>query len=78
MCRSNVYIFELVLNCCLSWQFKYVLFELVRKTQYAMFFKKFSTEEGEMWIPCGPRQAGAVQTTMQELAAEGLAAKVLC
>lgn len=56
---------------------KDVLFEPVRKTQDAMFFRKVSTEEGEMWMPCGPRQAGAVQTTMQELAAEGLAAKIL-
>jgi len=56
---------------------KDVLFEPVRKTQDAMFFKKFSTEEGEMWMPCGPRQAGAVQTTMQELAEQGLAAKIL-
>jgi len=56
---------------------KDVLFEPVRKTQDAMFFKKFSTEEGEMWMPCGPREPGAVQTTMQELAAEGLAAKIL-
>ncbi|KAH9326077.1 hypothetical protein KI387_006255, partial [Taxus chinensis] len=56
---------------------KDVLFEPVRKTQDAMFFRKVSTEEGEMWMPCGPRQAGAVQTTMQELATNGLAAKIL-
>lgn len=29
-----------------------------------------------MLMPCGPKQPGAVQTTMQELAAEGLASKV--
>lgn len=29
------------------------------------------------WVPCGPKQRGAVQTTMQDLAARGLAAKVL-
>ncbi|KAL2317816.1 hypothetical protein Fmac_031692 [Flemingia macrophylla] len=42
-----------------------VLFEPVRKTQDAMFF--FKNPEG-MWIPCGPKQKGAVPTTMQELA----------
>ncbi|KAL0369538.1 UNVERIFIED_CONTAM: protein SUPPRESSOR OF K(+) TRANSPORT GROWTH DEFECT 1 [Sesamum angustifolium] len=51
---------------------KDVLFEPVRKTQDAMFFIK--TSNG-MWMPCGPKQPGAIQTTMQELAAEGLAAK---
>lgn len=39
-----------------------------------MFF--FKSPEG-MLIPCGPKQQGAVQTTMQELAAKGLASKVL-
>lgn len=29
------------------------------------------------WVPCGPKQRGAVQTTMQDLAARGLAAKVI-
>lgn len=29
-----------------------------------------------MWMPCGPKQQGAVQITMQELAGQGLAAKV--
>lgn len=29
------------------------------------------------WVPCGPKQRGAVQTTMQDLAAQGLAAKVI-
>ncbi|KAL2328137.1 hypothetical protein Fmac_021564 [Flemingia macrophylla] len=37
-----------------------VLFEPVRKTQDAMFF--FKNPEG-MWIPCGPKQKGAVPTT---------------
>uniref|UniRef100_A0A0R0H530 MIT domain-containing protein n=1 Tax=Glycine max TaxID=3847 RepID=A0A0R0H530_SOYBN len=53
---------------------KDVLFEPVRKTQDAMFF--FKNPEG-MWIPCGPKQQGAVQTSMQELAAKGLASKIL-
>ncbi|KAL2327594.1 hypothetical protein Fmac_021021 [Flemingia macrophylla] len=51
-----------------------VLFEPVRKTQDAMFF--FKNPEG-MWIPCGPKQKGAVPTTMQELAAKGLASQIL-
>ncbi len=53
---------------------KDVLFEPVRKTQDAMFF--FQTTNG-MWMPCGPKQQGAVQITMQELAGQGLAAKIL-
>uniref|UniRef100_A0A2P2LQC0 Vacuolar protein sorting-associated protein VPS4 n=1 Tax=Rhizophora mucronata TaxID=61149 RepID=A0A2P2LQC0_RHIMU len=53
---------------------KDVLFEPVRKTQDAMYFVK--TPNG-MWVPCGPKQAGAIQITMQELAAQGLAAKIL-
>ncbi|OIW03886.1 hypothetical protein TanjilG_30162 [Lupinus angustifolius] len=53
---------------------KDVLFEPVRKTQDAMFF--FKSSEG-MWIPCEPKQQGAVQITMQELAAKGLASKIL-
>ncbi|PIA58979.1 hypothetical protein AQUCO_00400085v1 [Aquilegia coerulea] len=53
---------------------KDVLFEPVRKTQDAMFFIK--TNNG-MWMPCGPKQRGAVQITMQELAAQGLAAQIL-
>ncbi|KAF7823250.1 protein SUPPRESSOR OF K(+) TRANSPORT GROWTH DEFECT 1-like [Senna tora] len=53
---------------------KDVLFEPVRKTQDAMFF--FKNPEG-MWIPCGPKQQGAVQVTMQDLAAKGLASKIL-
>lgn len=56
---------------------KDVLFEPVRKTQDAMFFSKVSTKDGEMWMPCGPRQPGAVQTTMQELAVKGLASQIL-
>ncbi|KAL2557367.1 Protein SUPPRESSOR OF K(+) TRANSPORT GROWTH DEFECT 1 [Forsythia ovata] len=52
---------------------KDVLFEPVRKTQDAMFFIK--TSNGT-WIPCGPKQPGAVQITMQELAAEGLASMI--
>uniref|UniRef100_A0A0E0BWW9 Vesicle-fusing ATPase n=1 Tax=Oryza meridionalis TaxID=40149 RepID=A0A0E0BWW9_9ORYZ len=40
----------------------------------AMFFFK---ADGDMWMPCGPKQSGAVQTTMQELASKGLAAKIL-
>ena len=54
-------------------QVKDVLFEPVRKTQDAMFFYK---TKSDIWVPCGPRQPGATQTTMQDLAAEGLAAKV--
>lgn len=50
-----------------------VLFEPVRKTQDAEFFIK--TRDG-LWVPCGPRQPGAIQTNMQELAAKGLASKV--
>uniref|UniRef100_A0A9I9DNY8 Protein SUPPRESSOR OF K(+) TRANSPORT GROWTH DEFECT 1 n=1 Tax=Cucumis melo TaxID=3656 RepID=A0A9I9DNY8_CUCME len=53
---------------------KDVLFEPVRKTQDAMFFIK--TPDG-MWVPCGPKQQGAVQISMQELAAKGLASKIL-
>jgi vacuolar protein-sorting-associated protein 4 len=53
---------------------KDVLFEPVRKTQDAMFFFK---TPNDMWMPCGPKQPGAVQTTMQELATQGLAAQIL-
>ncbi|GAU45037.1 hypothetical protein TSUD_107320 [Trifolium subterraneum] len=53
---------------------KDVLFEPVRKTQDAMFF--FKSPEG-MWIPCGPKQHGAVQTTMTDLATKGLASQIL-
>ncbi|RRT42907.1 hypothetical protein B296_00040429 [Ensete ventricosum] len=48
-------------------QVKDVLFEPVRKTQDAMHFYK--TADG-MWLPCGPRHPGAIQTTLQELAAK--------
>ncbi|KAL3518529.1 hypothetical protein ACH5RR_021118 [Cinchona calisaya] len=52
---------------------KDVLFEPVRKTQDAMFFIKTSDS---LWMPCGPKQPGAVQISMQELASQGLAAKI--
>jgi vacuolar protein-sorting-associated protein 4 len=61
----------------MCFQVKDVLFEPVRKTQDAMHFKKVTTKEGEeMWMPCGPREPNAKQTTMIELASAGLAAKV--
>ncbi|KAL8029632.1 hypothetical protein ABFX02_14G237600 [Erythranthe guttata] len=54
---------------------KDVLFEPVRKTQDAMFFIENSNG---MWVPCGSKQySGAVQISMLELAAQGLAAKIL-
>ncbi|CAA7033744.1 unnamed protein product [Microthlaspi erraticum] len=53
---------------------KDVLFEPVRKTQDAMFF--FKSADGT-WIPCGPKQSGAIQITMQELAEKGLADKII-
>ncbi|MBA0774410.1 hypothetical protein Gotri_009623 [Gossypium trilobum] len=53
---------------------KDVLFEPVRKTQDAMFFYQ---TPNDMWMPCGPKQPGVVQITMQELAAKGLAAQIL-
>ncbi|KAK3041510.1 hypothetical protein RJ639_000129 [Escallonia herrerae] len=52
---------------------KDVLFEPVRKTQDAMYFFK---RNDDMWVPCGPKQPGAVQTTMQDLAAKGLASQI--
>lgn len=52
---------------------KDVLFEPVRTTQDAMFFMKTPSDT---WVPCGPKQSGAVQTTMQDLAAKGLASKI--
>ncbi|KAJ0670691.1 putative vesicle-fusing ATPase [Helianthus annuus] len=52
---------------------KDVSFEPLRKTQDAMFFVK--TNAG-LWIPSEPEQPGAVQITMQELAAQGLAGKI--
>lgn len=51
-----------------------MLFESVRKTQDAMFFREASND---MWIPCSPKQRGAVQIIMQQLAAQGLAAKII-
>uniref|UniRef100_A0ACD5V7D5 Uncharacterized protein n=1 Tax=Avena sativa TaxID=4498 RepID=A0ACD5V7D5_AVESA len=51
-----------------------VLFEPVRKTQDAMFF--FRSDDGSTWTPCGSKQPGAVQTTMEELAEEGMADKI--
>lgn len=39
-----------------------------------MFFIK---DADANWIPCGPKQHGAVQITMQDLAAKGLGSKVL-
>ncbi|KAI3450701.1 hypothetical protein Pfo_007366 [Paulownia fortunei] len=53
---------------------KDVLFEPVRKTQDAMFFVKKSNGT---WMPCGPKQPGAIQISMQELAAQGLAAEII-
>ncbi|KAG7653528.1 P-loop containing nucleoside triphosphate hydrolase [Arabidopsis suecica] len=53
---------------------KDVLFEPVRKTQDAMFF--FNAPDGT-WIPCGPKQPGAIQITMQDLAEKGLAGKII-
>eukprot|EP00246_Nothoceros_aenigmaticus_P003816 TRINITY_DN15018_c0_g1_i1.p1 TRINITY_DN15018_c0_g1~~TRINITY_DN15018_c0_g1_i1.p1 ORF type:complete len:439 (-),score=84.63 TRINITY_DN15018_c0_g1_i1:657-1973(-) len=56
---------------------KDVLFEPVRKTQDAMHFMVMNTNDGEMWVPCGPRQPGAIETSMQDLATKGLASKIL-
>ncbi|GFZ12669.1 AAA-type ATPase family protein [Actinidia rufa] len=53
---------------------KDVLFEPVRKTQDAMFFVK---TPNDLWMPCGPKQPGAIQTTMQDLAAKGLASQII-
>ncbi|KAE9461349.1 hypothetical protein C3L33_06745, partial [Rhododendron williamsianum] len=53
---------------------KDVLFEPVRKTQDAMYFVK---TPDDLLMPCGPKQPGAVQTTMQDLDAKGLASKIL-
>jgi hypothetical protein len=39
-----------------------------------MYFVKTSNN---MWMPCGPKQSGAVQISMQELASKGLASQVL-
>ena len=51
-----------------------MLFEPVRKTQDAMYFVK---KDNDMWVPCGPKQPGAIQTTMQDLAGEGLGSMVI-
>lgn len=53
-----------------------MLFEPVRKTQDAMFFFMSEDGGGSTWTPCGPKQPGAVQTTMEELAAQGMADQV--
>ncbi|KAK4593220.1 hypothetical protein RGQ29_017381 [Quercus rubra] len=52
---------------------KDVLFEPVRETRDAKFFKKNSSD---MWVPCEPTERGAVQVTLQELDAQGLASKI--
>ncbi|CAL9190069.1 unnamed protein product [Musa hybrid cultivar] len=36
----------------------------------------FHKSGDSLWLPCGLRHPGAIQTTLQELAAKGLAAKV--
>lgn len=36
----------------------------------------FTQRSDGTWMPCGPKQPGAVQTTMQELDAKGLASQV--
>ncbi|KAI4347933.1 hypothetical protein L6164_008706 [Bauhinia variegata] len=51
-----------------------VLFEPVRKTWDAKFFRE--TSNG-MWIPCEPNEEGAVNISLQELDAQGLALKIL-
>ncbi|KAE8037186.1 hypothetical protein FH972_009798 [Carpinus fangiana] len=51
---------------------KDVLFEPVRKTIDAKFF----TNTYGMWIPCEPTEWGAVQITLPELDAQGLASKI--
>ncbi|GFZ20324.1 AAA-type ATPase family protein [Actinidia rufa] len=53
---------------------KDVLFEPVRKTQDAMYFIR---TDDDTWMPCGSKQPGAVQTTMQDLDAKGLASKII-
>ncbi|PSR86498.1 Protein SUPPRESSOR OF K(+) TRANSPORT GROWTH DEFECT like [Actinidia chinensis var. chinensis] len=53
---------------------KDVLFEPVRKTQDAMYFVR---TDDDTWMPCGSKQPGAVQTTMQDLDAKGLASKII-
>ncbi|KAM3685169.1 hypothetical protein ACJW31_11G098000 [Castanea mollissima] len=53
-------------------QVKDVLFEPVRQTRDAKFFKKNSSD---MWVPCKPTEQRAVQVTLQELDAQGLSFK---
>ncbi|KAL2326670.1 hypothetical protein Fmac_025728 [Flemingia macrophylla] len=53
---------------------KDVLFEPVRKTRDAKFFRK--TSKG-MWVPCEPSRRGAVNVNLEELDAQGLASKIL-
>ncbi|PON82517.1 Spastin [Trema orientale] len=53
---------------------KDVLFEPVRKTRDAKFFRK--TSKG-MWVPCELTKRGAVEITLQELDAQGLGSKIL-
>ncbi|RDX91961.1 Protein SUPPRESSOR OF K(+) TRANSPORT GROWTH DEFECT 1, partial [Mucuna pruriens] len=50
------------------------LFEPVRKTRDAKFFRK--TSRG-MWVPCEPTRRGAVNVSLEELDAQGLASKIL-
>ncbi|KAK7277239.1 hypothetical protein RIF29_18390 [Crotalaria pallida] len=53
---------------------KDVLFEPVRKTRDGKYFRK--TSKG-MWVPCEPTRRGAVNITLEELDAQGLASKIL-
>ncbi|EAY72476.1 hypothetical protein OsI_00332 [Oryza sativa Indica Group] len=53
---------------------KDALFQPVRKTQDAKFFIK---ADDDTWTPSEQSQPGSIQTTMQELASKGLAAKIL-
>ncbi|KAK7279039.1 hypothetical protein RJT34_24082 [Clitoria ternatea] len=55
-------------------QVKDVLFEPVRKTRDAKFFRK--TSKGR-WVPCEPTHRGAVSITLQELDAQGFASEIL-
>lgn len=50
-----------------------MLFEPVRKTHNAKFFKE--NPDG-MWVPCEPTARGAIEMTMQQLDDQGLASKV--
>uniref|UniRef100_A0A0E0JDV7 Vesicle-fusing ATPase n=1 Tax=Oryza punctata TaxID=4537 RepID=A0A0E0JDV7_ORYPU len=53
---------------------KDALFQPVRKTQDAKFFIK---ADDDTWTPREQSQPGSIQTTMQELASKGFAAKIL-